>query len=67
MRTRFNLVDRSSLEATSALLEPEDAASADAPLKRDLIAGLEKGLPVIAAFDQDRPRLTMSEVAAHAA
>jgi IclR family pca regulon transcriptional regulator len=35
-----------------------------APLKRDLIAGLEKGLSVIAAFDQDRPRLTMSEVAA---
>jgi IclR family pca regulon transcriptional regulator len=34
------------------------------PLKRDLIAGLEKGLSVIAAFDQDRPRLTMSEVAA---
>ena len=34
------------------------------PQKRDLIAGLEKGLAVIAAFDQDRPRLTMSEVAA---
>ena len=34
-----------------------------APLKRDLIAGLEKGLSVIASFDQDRPRLTMSEVA----
>src|SRR5437868_5021216 len=33
------------------------------PLKRDLIAGLEKGLSVIAAFDQDRPRLTMTEVA----
>jgi len=35
-----------------------------APQKRDLIAGLEKGLAVIAAFDQERPRLTMSEVAA---
>src|SRR2546427_825799 len=34
------------------------------PQKRDLIAGLEKGLAVIAAFDQERPRLTMSEVAA---
>ena len=33
------------------------------PQKRDLIAGLEKGLSVIAAFDQDRPRLTMTEVA----
>src|SRR4051812_47939289 len=36
----------------------------DAPNKRDLIAGLEKGLAVIEAFDQDRPRLTISEVAA---
>jgi IclR family pca regulon transcriptional regulator len=35
-----------------------------APLKRDLIAGLEKGLQVIGAFDQERPRLTISEVAA---
>jgi len=34
------------------------------PQKRDLIAGLEKGLAVIEAFDQDRPRLTISEVAA---
>lgn len=34
------------------------------PLKRDLVAGLEKGLAVIAAFDQERPRLTISEVAA---
>jgi IclR family pca regulon transcriptional regulator len=33
------------------------------PHKRDLIAGLEKGLAVIEAFDQDRPRLTISEVA----
>ena len=35
-----------------------------APLKRDLVAGLEKGLAVIEAFDQERPRLTISEVAA---
>ena len=34
------------------------------PLKRDLVAGLEKGLTVIEAFDQERPRLTISEVAA---
>ncbi|HEY2928782.1 IclR family transcriptional regulator domain-containing protein [Piscinibacter sp.] len=39
-------------------------AVANGPQKRDLIAGLEKGLSVIAAFDQERPRLTMSEVAA---
>ncbi|KQU67940.1 IclR family transcriptional regulator [Rhizobacter sp. Root16D2] len=41
---------------------PPDATPA--PHKRDLIAGLEKGLAVIEAFDQDRPRLTISEVAA---
>ncbi|HET7795372.1 MAG TPA: IclR family transcriptional regulator C-terminal domain-containing protein [Rhizobacter sp.] len=43
---------------------PEPAAAVDSgPHKRDLIAGLEKGLAVIEAFDQDRPRLTISEVA----
>ncbi|NRR32905.1 helix-turn-helix domain-containing protein [Oxalobacteraceae bacterium] len=36
---------------------------ADAPAKRDLIAGLEKGLQVIEAFDQERARLTIAEVA----
>ena len=41
----------------------EAAASAQAPLKRDLVAGLEKGLAVIEAFDQERPRLTISQVA----
>ena len=35
----------------------------DGPLKRDLIAGLEKGLAVIEAFDQERPRLSITEVA----
>jgi IclR family pca regulon transcriptional regulator len=35
----------------------------DGPLKRDLVAGLEKGLAVIGAFDQERPRLTIAEVA----
>jgi IclR family transcriptional regulator, pca regulon regulatory protein len=37
--------------------------AADGPLKRDLIAGLEKGLAVIEAFDQERPRLSITEVA----
>jgi IclR family pca regulon transcriptional regulator len=36
----------------------------DLPAKRDLIAGLEKGLQVIEAFDQERSRLTIAEVAA---
>ncbi|MFG6448027.1 IclR family transcriptional regulator C-terminal domain-containing protein [Roseateles sp. BYS180W] len=36
---------------------------ASSPLKRDLVAGLEKGLAVIESFDQERPRLTISEVA----
>jgi IclR family pca regulon transcriptional regulator len=31
--------------------------------KRDLVAGLEKGLQVIEAFDQERSRLTIAEVA----
>jgi IclR family pca regulon transcriptional regulator len=43
---------------------PQAPPQPTGPQKRDLIAGLEKGLSVIAAFDQDRPRLTMSEVAA---
>ena len=44
-----------------AVAEPSSAPAG--PHKRDLIAGLEKGLAVIEAFDQDRPRLTLSEVA----
>ncbi len=40
------------------------APGAASPNKRDLIAGLEKGLAVIEAFSQDRPRLTISDVAA---
>ncbi|MEO8152916.1 MAG: IclR family transcriptional regulator C-terminal domain-containing protein [Rhizobacter sp.] len=43
---------------------PAVVAATNGPHKRDLIAGLEKGLAVIEAFDQDRPRLTISEVAA---
>jgi IclR family pca regulon transcriptional regulator len=35
----------------------------DLPLERDLVAGLEKGLKVIEAFDQERSRLSIAEVA----
>jgi len=39
----------------------------DAPdfAQRDMIAGLDKGLQVIEAFDQERSRLTIAEVAEH--
>jgi IclR family transcriptional regulator, pca regulon regulatory protein len=57
----------SSLGHLDAFSEDEpplaEPAAAAGPHKRDLIAGLEKGLAVIEAFDQDRPRLTISEVA----
>ncbi|WP_343733246.1 IclR family transcriptional regulator C-terminal domain-containing protein [Duganella sp.] len=33
------------------------------PAQRDLVAGLEKGLQVIATFDQERSRLSIAEVA----
>ena len=39
--------------------EDDDAA----PLARDLVGGLEKGLKVIEAFDQERSRLSIAEVA----
>jgi len=45
---------------------PASPLADDGPLKRDLIAGLEKGLQVIEAFDQERSRLTISEVAQRA-
>jgi IclR family pca regulon transcriptional regulator len=43
----------------------DEAAVADAApaRQRDLVAALDKGLQVIEAFDQERPRLTISEVA----
>ncbi|WP_077034659.1 IclR family transcriptional regulator C-terminal domain-containing protein [Pelomonas sp. KK5] len=50
--------------ADADLASHDPADSSTGPLKRDLVAGLEKGLAVIAAFDQERPRLTISEVAA---
>ncbi len=37
----------------------------DIPSPRDLVGGLEKGLQVIQAFDQERSRLSIAEVAAH--
>jgi IclR family pca regulon transcriptional regulator len=46
-----------------APLSPDDTPLGDAPPRRDLIAGLEKGLAVICAFDQDRPLLSVTEVA----
>lgn len=59
--------DGGDVPERAAPLEPEDlpepADPADGPLKRDLIAGLEKGLAVIEAFDQERPRLSITEVA----
>jgi IclR family pca regulon transcriptional regulator len=44
--------------------ESAPACSAAAPNQRDLVAALAAGLAVIEAFDQERPRLTISEVAA---
>lgn len=35
----------------------------DQPAERDLVGGLEKGLKVIEAFDQERSRLSIAEVA----
>jgi IclR family pca regulon transcriptional regulator len=52
-----------SLDEDASAASSVSPAELDGPHKRDLIAGLEKGLAVIEAFDQDRPRLTISEVA----
>lgn len=54
---------RAFTASPAAAPQSEDGADSG-PLKRDLVAGLEKGLAVIEAFDQERPRLTISEVAA---
>lgn len=50
-------------QAEPARRPDADTPPRPAPLGRDLVAGLEKGLAVIAAFDHDRPRMTISEVA----
>ena len=45
-------------------LDPSPTAAPDpGPLRRDLVAGLEKGLAVICAFDQERPLLSVTELA----
>lgn len=41
----------------------EQGVPSNEPHPRDLVAGLEKGLQVIEAFDQERARLTIAEVA----
>lgn len=46
-----------------APLPPDNSTAHDAPQRRDLVAGLEKGLAVICAFDQERPLLSVTEVA----
>ena len=51
------------LTAIPVVAPSPEAEVRTGPLKRDLVAGLEKGLAVIEAFDQERPRLTISEVA----
>lgn len=54
---------RHPMKVAPAASDEPPSAEAAAPLKRDLVAGLEKGLSVIDAFDQQRPRLTIAEVA----
>ncbi len=49
---------------TTAPTTAPEATSAASP--RDFVAALESGLLVIEAFDQDRPRLSISEVAQRA-
>jgi len=49
--------------ALPAVAKSDSKPANEGPLKRDLVAGLEKGLAVIEAFYQERPRLTISEVA----
>lgn len=57
-----NVPDAPSPDDGSRALQP-CTAQRDVPLMRDIIAGLDKGLQVIEAFDQERSRLTISEVA----
>lgn len=47
----------SSLETSAPL------PNAPGPLRRDLVAGLEKGLAVICAFDRERGQLSVTELA----
>jgi IclR family transcriptional regulator, pca regulon regulatory protein len=53
-------MDSHPLESTTDTLPSTDSAVSP----RDLVGGLANGLLVIEAFDQDRPRLSIAEVAA---
>jgi IclR family transcriptional regulator, pca regulon regulatory protein len=52
-----------TLAAAGGLPTEDGDVPEDGPDKRDLIAGLEKGLAVIEAFHQEQPRLSITEVA----
>jgi IclR family pca regulon transcriptional regulator len=52
--------------AAAAAPGPGDAGAEGGWSRRDLVGGLEKGLLVIEAFDQERARLSISEVAQRA-
>ena len=52
-----------TLPAAGGLPTEDGDVPEDGPDKRDLIAGLEKGLAVIEAFHQEPPRLSITEVA----
>ena len=51
------------LAQTRCFLQMDDDDTTYTPAKRDMVAGLDKGLQVIEAFDQERSRLTIAEVA----
>lgn len=51
------------MPVSESMSPPEEPSALAGPQARDLIAGLDKGLQVIEAFDQDRARLTITEVA----
>lgn len=56
-------LDPAAVDPAEPDAPPSSLPGGAAPLQRDLIAGLEKGLAVIEAFDQERPRLSITEVA----
>ena len=54
------------MEPLPASATPPAGRVRSGPNPRDLVAGLEAGLAVICAFDQERPRLSTTEVAQRA-
>lgn len=64
MAQRRSLSTAASSAAGMAAADADGASDAAPARDRDLVAALDKGLQVIEAFDQERPRLTISEVAA---